>query len=156
MTEVFGNLGGNAEKIRPIKFMGWIFFYLKKGRRKTMLDLKFIRENPEIVKQNIRNKFQEEKLPLVDEVVELDAKNRATKQEADALRAERNMISKQIGTLMAKGHRLAGRHIRCNLLCGHWVHGYICFLIKRNRFLFTIIKDYQSNACIYLVRIILQ
>ena len=70
-----------------------------------MLDLKFIRENPEIVKQNIRNKFQEEKLPLVDEVVELDAKNRATKQEADALRAERNMISKQIGTLMAKGQR---------------------------------------------------
>ncbi len=70
-----------------------------------MLDLKFIRENPEIVKQNIRNKFQEEKLPLVDEVIELDAKNRATKQEADALRAERNVISKQIGALMAKGQK---------------------------------------------------
>ena len=68
-----------------------------------MLDLKFVRENPEIVKQNIRNKFQDRKLALVDEVIELDAENRRVKQEADALRANRNKISKQIGGLMAKG-----------------------------------------------------
>ncbi|MBP3543488.1 MAG: serine--tRNA ligase, partial [Lachnospiraceae bacterium] len=70
-----------------------------------MLDLKFVRENPEIVKQNIRNKFQDSKLPLVDEVTELDAKSREAKQEADNLRAERNKISKQIGGLMAQGKR---------------------------------------------------
>lgn len=70
-----------------------------------MLDLKFVRENPEIVKQNLKNKFQEEKLPLVDEVIELDKKSRAAKQEADALRAERNAASKQIGGLMAKGQK---------------------------------------------------
>ena len=68
-----------------------------------MLDLKFLRANPEIVKQNIRNKFQEQKLPLVDQVIALDKENRATIQEAEALRAERNRISKQIGGLMAKG-----------------------------------------------------
>ena len=62
-----------------------------------MLDLKFVRENPEAVKQNIRNKFQDSKLPLVDEVIELDELNRAAKQEGDALRAERNKLSKQIG-----------------------------------------------------------
>ena len=70
-----------------------------------MLDLKFVRENPEIVKQNIRNKFQDQKLPLVDEVIELDAKSRAAKQEADDLRNKRNTISKQIGGMMAKGQR---------------------------------------------------
>lgn len=70
-----------------------------------MLDLKFLRANPEIVKQNIRNKFQEQKLPLVDQVIALDKENRATIQEAEALRAERNRISKQIGGLMAKGQR---------------------------------------------------
>ena len=68
-----------------------------------MLDLKFVRENPEIVKQNIRNKFQDRKLPLVDEVLELDVQSRKVKQEADNLRANRNKISKQIGGLMAKG-----------------------------------------------------
>ena len=70
-----------------------------------MLDLRFVRENPEIVKQNIKNKFQDSKLPLVDEVIELDKQNRATKQEADGLRAERNKISKQIGGLMAQGKK---------------------------------------------------
>lgn len=70
-----------------------------------MLDLKFVRENPEIVKQNIRNKFQDNKLPLVDEVIELDELNRAAKQEGDALRAERNKLSKQIGGLMAQGKK---------------------------------------------------
>ena len=70
-----------------------------------MLDLKFVRENPEAVKQNIRNKFQESKLPFVDEVIELDAKNRAAKAEADSLRASRNKLSKQIGQLMGQGRK---------------------------------------------------
>ena len=67
-----------------------------------MLDIKFVRENPEIVKQNIRNKFQDKKLHLVDEVIELDKKNREIKQEVEALRASRNKLSKEIGTLMAQ------------------------------------------------------
>ena len=70
-----------------------------------MIDLKFLRENPEIVKQNIRNKFQDAKLPLVDEVIELDQKRRTTQQEADELRNKRNQISKQIGALMAQGKK---------------------------------------------------
>ena len=70
-----------------------------------MLDIKFVRENPEIVKQNIRNKFQDAKLPMVDEVIELDAKNRAAKAEADSLRASRNKLSKQIGQLMGQGKK---------------------------------------------------
>lgn len=70
-----------------------------------MLDLKFVRENPEIVKQNIKHKFQENKLALVDEVIDLDAKNRAAKAQADTLRAERNKISKQIGAMMAQGRK---------------------------------------------------
>ena len=70
-----------------------------------MLDLKFVRENPEVVKQNIRNKFQDAKLPMVDEVIELDAKNRAAKAEADSLRASRNKLSKQIGQLMGQGKK---------------------------------------------------
>ncbi len=70
-----------------------------------MLDLKFVHDNPEIVKQNIRNKFQDEKLPLVDEVIRLYDESRATQQEADGLRSERNKISKMIGGLMAKGQK---------------------------------------------------
>ena len=70
-----------------------------------MLDLKFVRENPEIVKQNIKNKFQDQKLPLVDEVIALDVENRKAQQEADALRSNRKTISKQIGALMAQGKR---------------------------------------------------
>ena len=70
-----------------------------------MLDLKFVRENPETVKQNIRNKFQDSKLPLVDEVILLDEQNRTAKQEGDALRAERNRLSKQIGALMGQGKK---------------------------------------------------
>ncbi len=70
-----------------------------------MLDLKFVRENPEIVKQNIRNKFQDHKLDLVDEVIALDLENRNAKQEADNLRFERNTISKQIGALMSQGKK---------------------------------------------------
>ena len=68
-----------------------------------MLDIKFLRENPEIVKENIRKKFQDRKLVLVDEVIELDQQSRKAKQEADALRANKNKISKQIGALMAQG-----------------------------------------------------
>ena len=67
-----------------------------------MLDIKFVRENPEIVNQNIRNKFQDKKLHLVDEVIELDKKNREIKQEVEALRASRNKLSKEIGALMAQ------------------------------------------------------
>ncbi|WP_312501533.1 serine--tRNA ligase [Lacrimispora sp.] len=70
-----------------------------------MLELKFVRENPEIVKENMKNKFQDSKLPLVDEVIELDEQNRAAKQEGDALRAERNKLSKQIGALMGQGKK---------------------------------------------------
>ncbi|MBO5356451.1 MAG: serine--tRNA ligase [Clostridia bacterium] len=70
-----------------------------------MLDIKFLRENPEIVKQNIRNKFQDSKLPLVDEVIQLDSDYRAYKQEADTLRGGRNKLSKQIGMLMGQGKR---------------------------------------------------
>ena len=67
-----------------------------------MLDIKFLRNNPEIVKQNIKNKFQDEKLPLVDEVIGLDQRNREIKQEVEALRAEKNRASKQIGAMMAQ------------------------------------------------------
>ena len=67
-----------------------------------MLDIKFLRTNPEVVKQNIKNKFQDEKLPLVDEVIELDKRNREIKQEVEALRAEKNKASKQIGAMMAQ------------------------------------------------------
>ena len=70
-----------------------------------MLDIKFLRTNPDIVKQNIKNKFQENKLPLVDEVIELDAASRAAQQEADNLRSERNRLSKQIGALYGQGKK---------------------------------------------------
>ena len=70
-----------------------------------MIDIKFLRENPDIVKKNIQNKFQDEKLPLVDEVIKLDKKARETQQEADELRAKKNKVSKEIGALMAKGQK---------------------------------------------------
>jgi seryl-tRNA synthetase len=89
-----------------------VFYFLQISKKlllflggKDMLDLKFVRENPEIVKQNIKNKFQDRKLGLVDEVIALDAELRNAKQEADALRADRNRISKQIGGLMAQGKK---------------------------------------------------
>ena len=77
-----------------------------------MLDIKFVRENPEIVKQNIRNKFQDEKLGLVDEVIELDAQKRAAQQEADGLRADRNRLSKQIGALMGQGKKEEAEEVK--------------------------------------------
>lgn len=80
-----------------------------------MLDLKFVRENPEIVKENIKNKFQDSKLPLVDEVIELDEQNRTAKQEGDALRAERNKLSKQIGALMGQGKKEEAEEMKKNV-----------------------------------------
>ncbi len=77
-----------------------------------MLDLKFVRENPDIVKQNIKNKFQDRKLPLVDEVIALDEENRKVKQEAEALRAERNKLSKQIGALMGQGKKEEAEEVK--------------------------------------------
>ena len=77
-----------------------------------MLDLRFVRENPEIVKQNIRNKFQDAKLPLVDEVIELDEENRKVKKEVDDLRASRNKISKQIGALMGQGKKEEAEEVK--------------------------------------------
>ncbi len=77
-----------------------------------MLDIKFVRENPDIVKQNIRNKFQDAKLPLVDEAIALDGRNREIKQEVEALRSERNKASKQIGALMGQGKREEAEQIK--------------------------------------------
>mgnify|MGYP002772254435 FL=1 len=77
-----------------------------------MIDIKFLRENPEAVKQNIRNKFQDSKLEVVDKVIELDAESRAVKAQADELRANRNKISKQIGALMAQGKKEEGMALK--------------------------------------------
>lgn len=77
-----------------------------------MIDIKFLRENPEAVKQNIRNKFQDSKLELVDKVIELDTESRAVKSQADELRANRNKISKQIGALMAQGKKEEGMALK--------------------------------------------
>lgn len=77
-----------------------------------MLDIKFLRENPDIVKENIKNKFQDAKLPLVDEVIDLDAKKRDCQKEADNLRAERNKLSKQIGALMGQGKKDEAEEIK--------------------------------------------
>ncbi|MEE1086320.1 MAG: serine--tRNA ligase [Schaedlerella sp.] len=80
-----------------------------------MLDIKFLRTNPDVVKQNIKNKFQDEKLPLVDEVIELDKKNREIKGEVEALRASRNKISKQIGACMAQGKREEAEELKAQV-----------------------------------------
>ena len=77
-----------------------------------MIDIKFLRENPEAVKENIKKKFQDHKLPLVDEVIELDAQARKTQQEADSLRAERNKLSKQIGALMGQGKKEEAEEVK--------------------------------------------
>ena len=70
-----------------------------------MIDIKFLRENPDVVRENIKKKFQDDKLPLVDEVIKLDEQRRANQQEADDLRAHKNKISKEIGALMAQGKK---------------------------------------------------
>lgn len=77
-----------------------------------MLDIKFVRENPETVKENIKKKFQDEKLPLVDEAIRLDEERRALQQEADDLKAERNKISKQIGALMSQGKKEEAEEVK--------------------------------------------
>lgn len=77
-----------------------------------MLDIKFLRENPEIIKENIKKKFQDEKLPLVDEVIALDEEKRAVQKNADDLRANRNKLSKEIGALMAQGKKEEGMALR--------------------------------------------
>jgi seryl-tRNA synthetase len=83
-----------------------------------MLDIRFLRENPEVVKENIKKKFQDNKLPLVDEVIELDAKKRETQQEADALRADRNKLSKQIGALMGQGKKEEAEAVKAQVAAG--------------------------------------
>ena len=77
-----------------------------------MLDIKFLRENPEVVKQNIRNKFQDQKLELVDKVIALDRENRDIKQEVESLRAKKNKISKLIGALMGQGKREEAEEVK--------------------------------------------
>ena len=77
-----------------------------------MIDIKFLRENPDAVKENIKKKFQDDKLPLVDEVIELDTKRRTTQQEGDNLRNEKNKISKEIGALMAQGKREEAEEVK--------------------------------------------
>ena len=80
-----------------------------------MIDIKFLRENPDVVKQNIKNKFQDHKLPMVDEVIELDAKARAAQQEADELRSQKNKIAKQIGALMAQGKKEEAEEVKAQV-----------------------------------------
>ena len=80
-----------------------------------MIDIKFLRENPEVVKENIRKKFQEHKLPLVDEVIELDEQARKTQQEADEIRANRNKLSKQIGMLMGQGKKEEAEEVKAQV-----------------------------------------
>ena len=80
-----------------------------------MIDIKFLRENPDVVKENIKKKFQDKKLPLVDEVIEFDAKSRAAKQEADDLRARRNQLSKQIGALMKEGKKEEAEKVKAQV-----------------------------------------
>ena len=85
---------------------------------KNMLDIRFLRENPDAVKENIKKKFQDAKLPLVDEVIELDVKRRETQQEADALRADRNKLSKQIGALMGQGKKEEAEAVKAQVAAG--------------------------------------
>ena len=83
-----------------------------------MIDIKFLRENPEAVKENIKKKFQDSKLPLVDEVIALDEESRKTKQEADDLRANRNKLSKEIGALMAQGKKEEAEAMKAEVAAG--------------------------------------
>lgn len=84
-----------------------------------MLDIKFVRDNPEIVKQNIKNKFQDQKLPLVDQVIELDERNRKIKKEVESLRAEKNRLSKLIGGLMKDGKREEAENTKAQVAAGN-------------------------------------
>ena len=84
-----------------------------------MLDIKFLRENPDIVKENIKKKFQDEKLPLVDEVIDLDLKNRENKQEVEAMRANKNKLSKEIGGLMQQGKKEEAEKVKAEVAAGN-------------------------------------
>ena len=84
-----------------------------------MLDIKFLRENPDIVKENIKKKFQDEKLPLVDEVIDLDLKNRENKQEVEAMRANKNKLSKEIGGLMQQGKKDEAEKVKAEVAAGN-------------------------------------
>ena len=84
-----------------------------------MIDIKFLRENPDIVKENIKKKFQDEKLPLVDEVIDLDLKNRENKQEVEALRANKNKLSKEIGGLMQQGKKDEAEKVKAEVAAGN-------------------------------------
>ena len=119
-----------------------------------MLDIKFVRENPEIVKQNIRNKFQDSKFELVDKVLELDKENREIKQEVEALRAERNKISKQIGALMGQGKREEAEEVKKQVAASGariWHLAYIHFLaslsMRINSFAITLCNAILSISC---------
>ena len=80
-----------------------------------MLDINLVRKNPDLVRENLRKKFQDHKLPLVDEVLDLDAKFRATKTRADELRGQRNTLSKQIGVLMGKGQKAEAEAVKAQV-----------------------------------------
>ena len=100
----------------PLIFKGAFFYFVKLSILEVnMIDLKFLRENPDVVKQNIKNKFQDHKLPLVDEVIELDKQYRDFKGEADRLRGDRNKLSKQIGALMAQGKRDEANEVKAQV-----------------------------------------
>ena len=97
--------GIKADVLQNERFESTMAKGYKRSVGGTMIDLKFLRENPEAVKENIKKKFQDHKLPLVDEVIELDKQSRAAQQEADELRSKKNQVSKQIGALMAQGKK---------------------------------------------------
>ena len=101
-----------------------------------MLDIKFLRENPDVVKQNIKNKFQDRKLPLVDQVIELDKENREIKQEVQALRADRNKLSKQIGALMGQTKKMPVR------TCTG------CRQAKNKKDLIRVVRDKEGNVSV--------
>ena len=103
-----------------------------------MLDIKFLRENPDIVKQNIKNKFQDHKLPMVDEVIAFDKERRETQQKADDLRALRKKNSKMIGALMGQGKKEEADESRDRRLC----RGVVCSGEERER---TGRRDYKEN-----------
>ena len=88
---------------------------LKGWRRLVMIDIKFLRENPDAVKENIKKKFQDHKIPMVDEVIKLDEEARKVQQEADSLRADRNKLSKQIGALMGQGKKDEAEQIKAQV-----------------------------------------
>ena len=108
-----------------------------------MLDLKFVRENPDIVKQNIKNKFQDSKLPLVDEVIALDAENRTTQKEADDLRASRNKLSKQIGALMGQGKKEEAEEVKKQVSANS---ARLTELSKRSRTFREDLKDHDDHS----------